>query len=57
MNEIKLKNINVIANAIRLEIDPLTNDFYLVFKIIDENFKKRLRENWKEDIDLKLVEK
>ena len=38
-----------------MEIDPNTGDLYLVFKVIDEDFKQRVRENWGADVELKIL--
>lgn len=46
---------DTIARAVRMEIDPLTGDVYLVFKVIDEAFKKDVRENWEHDVELKIL--
>ena len=46
---------NTVARAIRMEIDPITGDLYLVFKVIDESFKQRVRDNWMDDVELKLL--
>lgn len=46
---------DTIARAVRIEIDPITNDVYLVFKVIDEAFKKNVRENWEQDVELKIL--
>lgn len=46
-----------VANAVRVEINTKTDEVYIVFQIIDEDFKKRIKENWNQDIDLKLIGK
>ena len=46
---------DTVARAIRMEIDPITGDLYLVFKVIDESFKQRVRDNWMDDVELKLL--
>jgi hypothetical protein len=46
---------DTVARAVRLEIDPITGDLYLVFKVIDESFKQRVRDNWMDDVELKLL--
>jgi hypothetical protein len=50
-------NTDTVARAIRMEIDPITGDLYLVFKVIDESFKQRIRENWEADVQLKVLGK
>jgi hypothetical protein len=46
---------DTVARVVRMEVDPLTGDLYLVFKIIDESFKQRIRENWEADVELKVL--
>lgn len=50
-----MEKLDTVARAIRMEIDPLTGDLYLVFKVIDESFKQRIRENWDADVELKIL--
>jgi len=47
----------VVATAVRVEWDDLTDDMYLVFKVLDEGFKQRVRKDWEKDIPMKLVGK
>lgn len=42
----------VIAEACRMESDG--GELYLVFKIIDEKFKAKIKKDWMRDIDLKI---
>lgn len=46
-----------VARAIRMEVDPNTGDLYLVFKVVDEAFKQKIRDNWSADIKLKVLGK
>jgi hypothetical protein len=48
---------DTVARAIRMEVDPITGDLYLVFKVIDESFKQRVRDNWMDDVELVLLGK
>ena len=50
-----MNTYDTIARAVRIEIDPLTGDVYLVFKVIDETFKRNVRENWEQDFELKIL--
>lgn len=50
-----MNTYDTIARAVRIEIDPITNDVYLVFKVIDEAFKQNVRENWEHDVELKIL--
>lgn len=46
-----------IAKAVRIELDKKNDDIYIVFKIIDEGFKKKVREDWLSDYELMIVDK
>lgn len=46
-----------VAVAVRVELSENNDDLYLVFEIIDEGFKKRIKENWLQDIELKVIDK
>jgi hypothetical protein len=48
---------HTIAKVIRVERDPYTDKIYLVFEIVDESFKKRVKEDWMQDIDVKIIGK
>ena len=48
---------DTVARAVRMEVDPITGDLYLVFKVIDESFKQRVRDNWMDDVELVLLGK
>ncbi len=50
-----MKTYDTVARAIRMEIDPNTGDLYLVFKVVDEDFKQRVRENWSRDVQLEVM--
>jgi hypothetical protein len=52
-----MKTVNTVARAYRMEIDPNTEDLYLVFKVIDVSFKKRIRESWSRDVELQILGK
>jgi len=52
-----LKKYDTVARATRMEIDPNTGDLYLVFKVIDEGFKQRVREDWNQDVELEILGK
>lgn len=45
-----------VAKAVRIEYEKADDKLYLVFEITDERFKQRIRNNWREDIDLRLIE-
>lgn len=57
MNNSKDPKYQVVASAVRVEVDNTTDDIYLVFKIVNEQFKQKIRGNWQDDVELLLVEK
>lgn len=48
---------HTIAKVVRVEHDPETDKIYLVFQIVDEGFKRRVKKDWMQDIDVKLIGK
>ena len=52
-----MKQFVTVARAVRLEIDPITNETYLVFKVTDLAFSKMVKDNWGEDIQVHLINK
>ena len=46
-----------VAVAVRVEHQPETDKVFLVFEIVDEKFKQKIKADWSKDIDLKLVGK
>ena len=38
-----------------MEHDPNNDKIYLVFEIVDEGFRQRVKRDWMQDIDVKLV--
>jgi len=48
---------NVVAKAVRIEHVQQEDRVFIVFEVIDEKFKKRIKEDWTQDIDLKVVDK
>lgn len=46
-----------VAEAVRLEQNLDTGDYFITFLIVDEQFKKTIRENWQDDIELKVIGK
>lgn len=51
------KTKEVVAIAVRVETNPDSGNVYLVFKIVDEGFKARIKKDWVEDVELKLIGK
>lgn len=48
---------NTVAKAVRLERIEATDDVFVVFQIVDEDFKQRIQNNWLDDIELIIKEK
>lgn len=47
----------IVAVGVRMEIDDITDDVFIVFKITDPAFKQKIRENWLNNIELKVMGK
>lgn len=45
----------IVATAVRMEYDKNNNEVYIVFRIIDEKFKQKVRDSWEDEIELKLI--
>jgi hypothetical protein len=57
---IKMENkskYNIVAEVVRIEHSPTDDKVFLVFEIVDEKFKKKIKQDWTQDIDLKIVGK
>ena len=48
---------DTVAVAVRIEHIPEHDEVFLVFKIINERFKQRIKADWSEDIELKVINK
>lgn len=48
---------HTVATAVRVEHESDTDRVYLVFEITDEKFKRKIKDDWTQDIDLKLIDK
>ena len=46
-----------VAVAARVEINDDNGEIYLVFHVTDEDFKNRIKKDWLQDIELKLIGK
>ncbi len=44
-----------VAKVVRIEHNQHNDNIYLVFKIVDEGFKQRVKQDWMQDIDVKLI--
>lgn len=50
-----MKNFEkILAEAVRIEYDEKNDSVYIVFKVIDENFKREVKTNWTKDIEYRL---
>lgn len=47
----------IVAKAIRVEVSQKRDQVYLVFEIIDQDFKNEIKKDWLQDLDLKLIDK
>lgn len=45
----------VVAKAVRLECVENKDEVFIVFKIIDEQFKKQILEDWNKDVELQVI--
>lgn len=46
-----------VAEAVRIEYNEYNGDVFIVFKITDERFKKAVKDDWTNDIDLRVIDK
>lgn len=53
----KNPNFKVVARAVRTEIESKSDKFFLVFEIIDEEFKSKIKKDWNDDIELRIIDK
>lgn len=47
----------IIATAIRIESEPSTDSIFIVFKVVEEGFKQKIRSDWMQDLELKVIGK
>lgn len=52
-----MSQYQTVARACRMEYDSETDSVYIVFKVIDEKFKKTLRDEWDKDVPLQVIGK
>lgn len=48
---------DVVATAVRVETDSNTDEMFLVFKVVDEDFKNKVKKEWYKDTSLKIIDK
>ena len=46
-----------VAIAVRVEHNTDNDDVFLVFQIVDESFKNKIKEDWTQDIEMRLINK
>ena len=47
----------VVAEAIRVETNDKNGNLYVVFEIKDEELKQKIKKDWTQDIEFKLIGK
>ena len=47
----------ILAEAVRIEIDEQTGDVFVVFKAKTEKFRREIKDKWVEDIEFTLINK
>ena len=45
----------IVAEAVRVQYHEKTHRVFLVFEIVDENFKKSILNDWTQDIELEIL--
>lgn len=50
-------NQKIIAQAKRIEVDSSSGKTYIVFEIIDEQYKQSLKKDWINDIEFIILDK
>ncbi len=50
-------NEQTVAQVVRMEHNPDNDELFLVFQIVDEEFKARIKKDWMQDVELHLIGK
>jgi hypothetical protein len=45
----------VIAKASRVEYDKITGRLFIVFEVVSEVYKKKIRSEWNDDIEYRII--
>jgi len=53
----KNPNFKIVAKAVRTELESKSNRFFIVFEIVDEEFKNQIKKNWDKDVELRVLDK
>lgn len=46
-----------VAQVVRMEHNPDNDELFLVFQVVDESFKARIKKDWMQDVELHLIGK
>ncbi len=49
------KDERLIAEAVRCEVDEDADKFYIVFEVVDSEYKLKLKKEWTSDIEFRLI--
>lgn len=47
----------IVAEAVRLEYEEKTGKLFIVFEVKNEKYKQKIKKNWVEDIEYRLIDK
>lgn len=47
----------VLAEVVRLEYDEKADKLYMVFEVKNQLFKQKIKREWTEDLEFKLIDK
>ena len=53
----EIDKYHAVAEAVRVEHDRSDDTVFLVFKIIDEKFKRKIKNDWTQDLPLIMIGK
>jgi hypothetical protein len=45
----------ILATAVRVETDLRSDRLFLVFEVIDPEFKRQVKKDWTQDLELKII--
>lgn len=48
-------NLKPVARAVRVEIEPSSGTYFLVFEVVDEGFKAKVKQDWTQDLELRII--
>lgn len=47
----------VVAEAVRIEVEEKTGKVFIVFEVKNEKLKKDIKTNWTEDIEYRIIDR